>query len=1834
MAFGRTGLRITGGYYTNQDPGNNIHIADNKFLGWRDPWTGGSGRAGGAHGPDNYRYNYFIVGLHTNDVRTPYSIENVIFERNMITNFEGGLDLTNCENVTIKNNLLVSPDDSGYTTFIGVSQDNQGRPMRGIKIIGNTLVHNGLLSADYENAFIRIVDFDDEPNLYGERHQDIQVKNNLFYSLHTAFSAVAFDQATNQDLAEYDVDNNIYYIPGKADGRIFRIGSLTYTVSSWQQLTGGDQSSSITNPGLLITPRVHVSGEPSSLQANIAEAEEYEEQLKLLEQSGAIDFGTNEYPIDLDEDYARNTRPQGAGYDIGAFEYLSGTSSSNGVDYYVCNCLPGADTDCVPGDDSHDGLSEATAWRTYERAFANFAHMQAGEVMAFCSGGSFRANGTLRWNNYNCRGENPCVIRDYTPSWGSGDEQRPLFTSEGNGFNLEDGGSSNVEEGYTFMNLRLKGSGTLRGFFLYNDVDYATFENIEISNFGIAIYSAGSSSTHNPGSNGINDNLVIRNCTLVNNSVMGFLGEGINVLIEDNHFQNNGKSANFDHNLYASDSVNLTIRGNDLYQSTLIEGKCQGASLVAHGVLSGVLIENNTIREDVGAAGPGCWGMGIDGGWTSPEEFKNMVIRGNKIINVGNMGIGCGSCYDSLIEDNVIIQENTFGTTAIKVPDREPWTGDALTTNISIRGNSIYFTSNSGNTGIYIGDNGTNHKIVDNAIYYTGTSSGWNCFDLNLPVSAYDTIDNNLCYYPNAAGEWEQGSGSLSSWQSATPFDDHSINQNPLFNDAANYDFTLNANSPLIDAGSGLYSSGFDILGVTRPQGSGYDIGAYEFASGNSSSQGGGGSAIHTFTGLMLDAQGWTDIPEIIANNGSYENSRIIYVSSSTGSDTTGRYYYKNSSEIGSNLLNPMQAIMPFATIGSAESLMRDGFSDVILLKRGDIWTETLEWDKSGVSQGERMIISAYGNENLERPKMEQFRINGGIVNNLIVSSIQLDQSSSTRCINIEAVTNHILFEDLLCGAGPGNGIVIQNTATEGQGGIDFLALRRNVIYGRYRPSGSTSYTQGMYINDAVNLLLEENTFDDNGHDEFDVPSSTQDLRSHNTYVMLGYGIGENHIWKNNIITRACSHGIQAGSGGLIEANLLVQNPIGIAGRSDNWYQGVSAVVKDNVVLHGIDIGSGNDKRGWGITVGNADGQIIKDNIVAGNNESGMPFGIYMGVELRGGVEMPVNNITLENNIIYEWNGLNTIDGEAIHIGSDPTNGIYITNVTLRNNKFHNTNAELRILQADSSEAIIISEENKFYGTRTSNEQFRVGSNNYDIEGYKTYYSDTSSISEQTVPTGDYGLLSYLNNISEVSSFESFYVNLHNQRKGDWDVRYTAIPIINFVRDTFGKDILSSTYTSEVQCQNGAIIQCQNQEGVCDGSTQTCTSNLWPGCVYSIIEGYEETEVSCNDGLDNDCNGQIDECAVSVEDGDNDGVPDDLDWCPRTPPALISRVNAHGCPLPYFNTAYFNHSLSTIFSSVENLSAVRNLRLGVANVGLIDFGDKAISVLRQNVGNYLEPLNLDAYVRIVRNNISVRSDTINELNTSAELTFYSTGLSNPRVLRDGTVDVTVEYIEYTENTQDLRVLVSGFSEYTLDEGVCGDSLCGYAEDCSSCANDCGSCPTTGGSTSSSSSSSSSSSGGPSGGSTTVETINLDDEKSHTLTFTMGKKFDLIIHDEIQRVELTKVINDVLTFTFTNLTKSVNTKEGMIYYIDLTGDEVEDVELAIIIGQTDYTMIIKKVIPATSQGSEESPAQTTGSEEAAKEETSNNKKYLLYIFLGALLVAVGLYLVTNQLLKKR
>ncbi len=61
-------------------------------------------------------------------------------------------------------------------------------------------------------------------------------------------------------------------------------------------------------------------------------------------------------------------------------------------------------------------------------------------------------------------------------------------------------------------------------------------------------------------------------------------------------------------------------------------------------------------------------------------------------------------------------------------------------------------------------------------------------------------------------------------------------------------------------------------------------------------------------------------------------------------------------------------------------------------------------------------------------------------------------------------------------------------------------------------------------------------------------------------------------------------------------------------------------------------------------------------------------------------------------------------------------------------------------------------------------------------------------------------------------------------------------------------------------CRDGHTRPCGSSVGECEKGVSTCQNQLWGPCEG----GVKATEEVCNDGLDNDCNGLVDDCGFNT----------------------------------------------------------------------------------------------------------------------------------------------------------------------------------------------------------------------------------------------------------------------------------------------------------------------------------------------------------------------------------
>lgn len=173
-----------------------------------------------------------------------------------------------------------------------------------------------------------------------------------------------------------------------------------------------------------------------------------------------------------------------------------------------------------------------------------------------------------------------------------------------------------------------------------------------------------------------------------------------------------------------------------------------------------------------------------------------------------------------------------------------------------------------------------------------------------------------------------------------------------------------------------------------------------------------------------------------------------------------------------------------------------------------------------------------------------------------------------------------------------------------------------------------------------------------------------------------------------------------------------------------------------------------------------------------------------------------------------------------------------------------------------------------------------------------------------------------------------------------------------------------------------------------------------------------------------------------------------------------------------------------------NLSAIENLSIEKTTFGKIDF--------TQTI-DLSNATNLDSFVNISQNFISIDSENLPSLNTSAQLSFYNLSFTTPRILKNNAECTDCVQVSYSGGT--LIFNVTSFSNYTTEESATTNE-----------------------------SSSSSSSG--SGGGTTIKTYSLNEEdltsaKEYWLKVKEKIKIKIIYEDSIreQEIELKQIVTE-------------------------------------------------------------------------------------------------------------
>ena len=500
---------------------------------------------------------------------------------------------------------------------------------------------------------------------------------------------------------------------------------------------------------------------------------------------------------------------------------------------------------------------------------------------------------------------------------------------------------------------------------------------------------------------------------------------------------------------------------------------------------------------------------------------------------------------------------------------------------------------------------------------------------------------------------------------------------------------------------------------------------------------------------------------------------------------TAAQTIYVSQSE-GDNANDGLTSGTPKLTLAAGEDLLRDGYADHMLLKRGDTWTNErfTAWDKSGSSVSAKMVIGAYGTGDrpvVTSPSGNWWYNNAG-VEHLAIVSLEIQGSNGEYAgINSLVAMNDILLEDLAI-SGFNDGIILQGEYT-GAGGLtrhQDCTVRRCVIYDNYQ--GSTGHSQGIFAKACDGLIIEENFFDRNGWISDRDTEAT--IYNHNAYLQYDNG---DIIFRKNWSSRASSHAVQQRAGGWQEDNTYYKNPItGAIGWNTNespHTSGFKCYLRRNITVDSDDITS-SLPRGIGHGISNASEGDIADNLV-----------IHVGTDATGthkGIGGASNNLqwtaTVRRNVVYKWN-------QGIGFA-----GTGYTSFVLTGNEVQSCNDE--VYQSDSgcdADSAALPGDNQFWSALAANARYvTAGTAETNFAGWQSTTGDSTST--ETSLSGSYtdpekDMDDYAVSIGLTDAAEMLtYIRL--QRKGNWDTQLETSSINAYFRANFDMAPAATTVTA------------------------------------------------------------------------------------------------------------------------------------------------------------------------------------------------------------------------------------------------------------------------------------------------------------------------------------------------------------------------------------------------------------------------------------------------------
>ena len=488
------------------------------------------------------------------------------------------------------------------------------------------------------------------------------------------------------------------------------------------------------------------------------------------------------------------------------------------------------------------------------------------------------------------------------------------------------------------------------------------------------------------------------------------------------------------------------------------------------------------------------------------------------------------------------------------------------------------------------------------------------------------------------------------------------------------------------------------------------------------------------------DLGGWTTFTPS-------SDTRIIYVSSSQGNDAN----------------DGLSEATPKRTIAAGMSLLRNGFPDWLLLKKGDEWhlSGWLGWPPvSGKNGSEKLLFSSYGSGPRPRILFPDSSSGLGLTDRSYIAIVDISLEIPPPYTGLGGAgfsaygCSDILFEGCYL-TGFGNCVELNGTSN--------LTMRRCVVYYAHNTS--------VIAATPLNCLFEENIIYNTGEI---LKLQGSGISPHGFYMSCAPG-ATSYTIRNNIISDTGYSALDMRpDNGVCDNNLIVRAPVGMdVGGGPCWtnFPDRTISITNNVILDGMH--PFNQSGGaYAMQISQGSGQLVENNIIC--NATMKP---WKGIRFNTEAGQHCKTLTLSHNIIYRW------DGDGVSIEASESS---LDNLILNSNDFQSLsdNALVNFLHGGIASKTS-SSSNRFYSAlAASNYWFLIEGTGKSLAEFKGVVGDTTSVGSPVQYKNPQAatIAGYHASLGQTASHQAFMAEAVQQSKGNWREEYTANAVNTWVR--------------------------------------------------------------------------------------------------------------------------------------------------------------------------------------------------------------------------------------------------------------------------------------------------------------------------------------------------------------------------------------------------------------------------------------------------------------------